>query len=118
MSTRALRRNSSVSRPAVQAVDALDRRRNKAGWQEQAVVDADVEQRSPDRYSQVHGGMESLAPRPRVDVATGLAAMDRREPMWRGRESVADVVVAQRDGGNRSELRRAAVVECVRVDSE
>ncbi|MDA9543157.1 hypothetical protein ACM43_00970 [Bradyrhizobium sp. CCBAU 45321] len=41
--------------------------------------------------------------------------MDRREPMWCGGKDVTDVVVAQRDGRNRSELRRAAVVECVGV---
>ena len=42
--------------------------------------------------------MESLAPRPRVDVAIRLAAMDRRELMWCGGKNITDVVVAQRDG--------------------
>ena len=53
--------------------------------QEQAVVYVvEVEQRGPGRLSQPHGGMESLAPRPRVDVAIRLVGMDRREPKWRG----------------------------------
>ena len=54
--------------------------------------------------------MESLAPRPRINVTIRLAAMDRREPMWCGGKNVTDVVVAQRDGRNRGELRRAAMV--------
>src|SRR6516164_239916 len=62
--------------------------------------------------------MESLAPRPRVNVAIRLAAMDRRKPMWCGGKNVTDVVVAQRDGRNRGELRPAAMVECVGVDGE
>src|SRR5580700_4333107 len=51
--------------------------------------------------------MESLAPRPRINVAIRLAAMDWREPMWCGGKNITDVVVAQRDGRNRGELRRA-----------
>src|SRR5438445_12856248 len=62
--------------------------------------------------------MESLAPRPRVNVALRLAAMDRREPMWCGGKNVADVVMAQRDGGDRGELRGAAVVESIGIDGE
>src|SRR5215831_12246668 len=66
----------------------------------------------------MHGGMEALAPRSRVDVAVRLAAVHRREAMWRGRKNVADLVVALHDGGDRRELRRAAVVEGVGVDGE
>src|SRR5450755_2528072 len=44
--------------------------------------------------------------------------MDRLELMRSGRERVADVVVATHDGGDRRELRRAAVVEGVGVDGE
>src|SRR4029079_3064150 len=85
--------------------------------QEQAVVYvADVEQRGPGGQSQLHGGMESLAPRPRINVTIRLAAMDRREPMWCGGKNVTDVVVAQRDGRNRGELRRAAMVKRIGVD--
>src|SRR5664279_3284556 len=62
--------------------------------------------------------MEALAPRPRIDVSIWFAAMDRREPVWRGREGIADVVVAHCDGRNCGELRSAAVVECVGVDGE
>jgi ABC transporter substrate binding protein len=40
------------------------------------------------------------------------------ELMRSGRERVADVVVATHDGGDRRELRRAAVVEGVGVDGE
>ena len=63
----------------------------------------------------MHGGMEALAPRSRVDVAIRLAAVHRREAMWRGRKNVADLVVALHDGGDRRELRRADVVEGVDV---
>ena len=38
-------------------------------------------------------------------IAIRFARMDRREPMWGGREGVADVVVTQRDGGNRGKVR-------------
>src|SRR5258708_31384473 len=62
--------------------------------------------------------MESLAPRPRINVAIRLAAMDRRKPTWCSGKNITDVVVAQRDGRNRGELRRAAMVECVGVDGE
>jgi hypothetical protein len=44
--------------------------------------------------------------------------MDRREPMWRGGKNITDVVVAQCDGRNRGELRRAAMVERIGVDGE
>ena len=57
-------------------------------------------------------------PRPRIHVAIRLAAMDRREPIWRGGKNITDVVVAQCDGRNRGELRRAAMVERIGVDGE
>ncbi|WP_426420621.1 hypothetical protein [Bradyrhizobium genosp. A] len=44
--------------------------------------------------------------------------MYRRDAIGRCREGVADAVVAQREGGDRSELRSAAVIEGVRIDSE
>src|SRR3981189_494686 len=62
--------------------------------------------------------METLAPRSRVDIAVRLAAVQWREPMWRGRKNVADRVVALREGGDRGDLGRAAVVEGVGVDGE
>ena len=37
--------------------------------------------------------MESLTPRPRINVAIGLTAMERREPMWCGGKNITDVVV-------------------------
>lgn len=54
----------------------------------------------------------------RIDVAIGVAPVYRLEPIGGGREGVADVVVAQRDGGDRGELRRAAMVESVGFDRE
>jgi hypothetical protein len=48
----------------------------------------------------------------------GLQPLDRREPTWCSGKNITDVVVAQRDGRNRGELRRAAMVECVGVDGE
>jgi hypothetical protein len=49
----------------------------------------------------------------RVDVAIRLAPMHPLESMRSGRERVADVVVVARDGGDRRELRRTAMVECI-----
>src|SRR6267142_1607315 len=62
--------------------------------------------------------METLAPGTRIDIAVRLALVHRLEPMRSGRERVADVVVMACDCGDRRELRRAAVVECIGVDGE
>jgi hypothetical protein len=42
----------------------------------------------------------------------------RLEPIRGGREDVADVVVAQCDGGDRREFRGAPVIECIGIDGE
>jgi hypothetical protein len=62
--------------------------------------------------------MESLAPEARVDTAVRLVPVHRLEPMRSGRERVADVVVVACVGGDRRELRRTAMIECIGVDSE
>jgi hypothetical protein len=64
----------------VQAVDALDRRCNAGRTGASLVYVADVEQRSLTRR---RGGMDSLAPRPRVNSPIGLRPW-QREPMWGG----------------------------------
>src|SRR5258707_14977291 len=79
---------------------------------------AGVEQGRRSRYSRSHGGVESHTPGTRIDVAVRLALMDRFEPIRVGGEGFADSVVVLRGGGDRGELRRAAVVEGVGVDCE
>jgi hypothetical protein len=54
--------------------------------------------------------VESQAPGTRIDVAVRLALMVRFEPIRVGGEGFADGVVVLRDGGDRRELGRAAVV--------
>jgi hypothetical protein len=87
--------------------------------QQQALIDfVGVEQGRPRRYPQLHGGVKSLAPRARIDLAVRLAPVNRFEPTGRRREDVADVVVTHCDGGDRRELRGATMVERMRVDGE
>jgi len=66
----------------------------------------------------VHGGIEAPAPRPCVDVAVRLTALDGFEPVGRCREDVADIVVAHGNRRDRRELRGAGVVERIRIDGE
>ena len=79
--------------------------------QEQAEIDVvGVEQWRPGAHPQPHGGVESLAPRARVNLAVWLDPVDRFEAVGCRRKDVADVVVTHRDGGDRRELRGAAMV--------
>jgi len=50
------------------------------------------------------------------DIAVRLARMDRFEPIRVGGEGFADGVLVLRDGGDRRELGRAAVVETLASD--
>ncbi|WP_162500037.1 hypothetical protein [Bradyrhizobium vignae] len=50
-------------------------------------------------------GIEALPPRARIDIDIDFAPVHSLEPIERGRERVADVVVAQHDGRYRGELR-------------
>jgi hypothetical protein len=50
------------------------------------------------------------------DIAVRLALMDRFEPIRVGGEGFADGVLVLRDGGDRRELGRAAVVETLASD--
>ena len=87
--------------------------------QEQRVVDvAGIEQRRPIPHPEPHGGVESSAPRTRIDLAIGLAPMHWLEPIRGGRQNATDVVVAPRDGADRRELRGAAVIEGIGIDGE
>jgi hypothetical protein len=52
------------------------------------------------------------------DITVRLAPAHRLESVRSGRERFADVVVKTCDGGDRRELRRAAMVECIRIDGE
>ena len=70
------------------------------------------------RYTEPRCGIEPPAPASRIDVAIGFAPVHRLELAGRGREDLADLVVAQRDGGDRGELRGAAVVEGIGIDGE
>src|SRR3974390_1889328 len=79
---------------------------------------AQIEQWSPIRLSRPHGSIEALAPWTCVDITIRLAAMDRREPMWRNRKNVADLVVALHERRDRRKFRRAAVVESIGIDGE
>lgn len=79
---------------------------------------AGVQQRRPRRRPEPRCGIESLAPGSRIDVAIGFAPVHRLELAGRGRKDLADLVVAQRDGGDRCELRSAAVVESIGIDGE
>ena len=86
---------------------------------EQVVVGVvEREQRRPCRQAQFHGGVKAVAPGADVHPAAGFGSEDRLEQQRCHRERVADVVVATHDGGDRRELRRAAVVEGVGVDGE
>ncbi|MET4373242.1 hypothetical protein ABIA99_005964 [Bradyrhizobium sp. LB12.1] len=59
-----------------------------------------------------------MAPGTRIDVAIDFAPVHRGELARRVRKDLADLVMAQRDGGDRGELRGAAVVESIGIDGE
>lgn len=75
------------------------------GQKQAMIAVAGVQQRRPRR--------RPLAPGSRIDVAIGFAPVHRLELAGRGRKDLADLVVAQREGGDRCELRSAAVVESI-----
>ena len=87
--------------------------------QKQAMIDvAGVQQRRPRRQPEPHRGVETPAPGTRIDVAIGLTPVHWRELVRRGRKGLADLVMAQCDGGDRRELRRVAVVERIGINGE
>ncbi|WP_354165606.1 MULTISPECIES: hypothetical protein [unclassified Bradyrhizobium] len=77
---------------------------------------AGVQQWRQRRQFEPHRGIEILTTRTRIDVAIGFAAVHRLELAMRGRKDLADLVMAQRNGGDRGELRGATVVESIGIN--
>jgi hypothetical protein len=85
--------------------------------QKQSVIDvAGVEQRRPSRYSRSRGIPGTKDAHRHRRSACAYGSMDRFEPIRVGGEGFADGVVVLRDGGDRREPGRAAVVETLASD--
>lgn len=69
-------------------------------------IGVDGEARYEGQRPEPHRGVESLTPGSRFDATIGFPPMHRRKPVGRGRKDFADLVIAQREGGDRGKLRK------------